>query len=142
MDKFDEEKVARTRAKRRKPGATAAGVPAPVAATSPAALPVTPAGALCWGGALPAFGSLELLQPRDVATERDLAILRGFNRLESPAGVLDTLRLSGLDDEEPWTEQRVSERHDFLRRSVRTTARLVGPAAVAASMHEIVALCM
>ena len=77
-----------------------------------------------------------------MATERDLAILRGFNRLESPAGVLDTLRLSGLDDDEPWTEQRVSERHDFLRRSVRTTARLVGPAAVAASMHEIVALCM
>ena len=117
-------------------------MPAPEAAASPAALPVTPAGALCWGGALPAFGSLELLQPRDVVTQRDLAILRGFNRLESPAGVLDTLRLSGLDDEEPWTEQRVSERHDFLRRSVRTTARLVGPEVVASSMHELVALCM
>ena len=142
MDKFDEEKVARTRTKRRKCGAAAAGVPAPEAAASPAALPVTPAGALCWGGALPAFGSLELLQPRDVATERDLAILQGFNRQESAAGVLDTLRLSGLEDEEPWTEQRVIERHDFLRRSVRTTARLVGPEVVASSMHELVALCM
>ena len=92
MDKFDEEKVARTRAKCRKPGAAAAGLTAPGAAASPAAVPVTPAGVLSWAGSLPAFGSPELLQPRDVATERDLAILRGFNRLESPAGVLDTLR--------------------------------------------------
>ena len=56
--------------------------------------------------------------------------------------VLNWLRLSGLDDEEPWTEQRVIERHDFLRRSVRTVARLVGPAVVAASMHDLTALCM
>ena len=94
------------------------------------------------GGVLPAFGSLELLQPRDVATERDMTILCGIKLGASAADVLDGLRSSGLDDDEPWTEQRVLERHDFLRRSVRTTARLVGPAAVAASMHEIVALCM
>ena len=80
--------------------------------------------------------------PRDIATERDLMILRDMKLRASVADVLDGLRSSGLDDDEPWTEQRVLERHDFLRRSVRTTARLIGPAAVAASMHEIVALCM
>ena len=61
----------------------------------------------------------------------------------SPACPLfDALRLSGLDDEQPWTEQLVIARPDFLCRSVRATARLVGPAIVASSMHELVALCM
>ena len=63
---------------------------------------------------MPAFGSPELLKPHDLTTERDLAILRGFKQQVTPAGVLDWLRLSGLDDEEPWTEQRVIERHDFF----------------------------
>ena len=80
--------------------------------------------------------------PRDIATERDLMILRDMKLRASVADVLDGLRSSGLDDDEPWTEQRVLERHDFLRRSVRTTARLVGPGVVASSMHELVALCM
>ena len=115
---------------------------APGAAVSPAAVPVTPAGTLAWAGLLPAFGSPELLQPRDVATDRDLEILRGFKQGLGPAVILDGLSVSGLDDDEPWTEQRVIERHDFLRRSVRTTARLVGPEVVASSMHELVALCM
>ena len=53
---------------------------------------------------MPAFGSPELLKPHDLTTERDLAILRGFKQQVTPAGVLDWLRLSGLDDEEPWTE--------------------------------------
>ena len=79
---------------------------------------------------------------RDLATERDLTNFRSFKQLESPAGVLDALRLSGLDDEQPWTEQLVIERHELLCRSVRATARLVGPAIVASSMHELVALCM
>ena len=105
-------------------------------------MPVTPAGTLAWAGLLPAFGSPELLQPRDVATDRDLEILRGFKQGLGPAVILDGLSVSGLDDDEPWTEQRVIERHDFLRRSVRTTARLVGPEVVASSMHELVALCM
>ena len=142
MNKFDPDKVAQTRAKRSKRDAAASGVPAPSATASQAALPVTPAGALRWGGLLPAFGSPELLNPHDLTTERDLAILRGFKQEKSPVDVLNWLRLSGLDDEEPWTEQRVIERHDFLRRSVRTVARLVGPAVVAASMHDLVALCM
>ena len=122
--------------------AAASGVTVPSATASQAALPVTPAGALRWGGLLPAFGSPELLNPHDLTTERDLAILRGFKQEKIPVDVLNWLRLSGLDDEEPWTEQRVIERHDFLRRSVRTVARLVGPAVVAASMHDLVALCM
>ena len=142
MDKFDEDKVTRTRSKRRKPRAAAAGLAAPGAAVSPAAVPVTPAGTLAWAGLLPAFGSPELLQPRDVATDRDLEILRGFKQGLGQAVILDGLSVSGLDDDEPWTEQRVIERHDFLRRSVRTTARLVGPEVVASSMHELVALCM
>ena len=80
---------------------------------------------------------------RDLATERDLTILRSFKQLESPTGVLDALRLSGRDDEQPWTEQLVIVRHDFLCRSVRATARLVGPMIVASSiLHELVALCM
>ena len=144
-DKFDAEKVAKKRAKRSKRTAAAAVLPAPAAAVSPAAVPAfgTPqAGVLGWGGALPAFGTPELLLPRDIATERDLAILCAFRQEASPAAVLDRLQSSGLDDDEPWTEQRVLERHDFLRRSVRTTARLVGPAVVASSMHELVALCM
>ena len=62
--------------------------------------------------------------PRDIATERDLMILRDMKLRASVADVLDGLRSSGPDDDEPWTEQRVLERHDFLRRSVRTTARL------------------
>ena len=78
---------------------------------------------------------------RDGVTECDLLILRSFKRQASPAEVLRDLRLCDLDSDEPWTEQRVIERHDFLRRSVRTTARLVGPAVVAQSMHELVALC-
>jgi len=145
-DKFDAEKVAKKRAKRSKRTAAAAVLPAPAAAVSPAAVPacvpVMPAGVLGWGGALPAFGTPELMMPRDIATERDVAILRAFRQEASPAAVLDRLQSSGLDDDEPWTEQRVLERHDFLRRSVRTTARLVGPAVVASSMHELVALCM
>ena len=135
-DKFDAEKVAKKRAKRSKRTAAAAVLPAPAAAVSPAAVPAfgTPqAGVLGWGGALPAFGTPELLLPRDIATERDLAILRAFRQEASPAAVLDRLQSSGLDDDEPWTEQRVLERHDFLRRSVRTTARLVGPAVVLAA---------
>ena len=55
------------------------------------------------GGALPAFGSLELLQPRDVATERDMTILCGIKLGASSADVLYGLRSSGLDDDEPWT---------------------------------------
>ena len=82
-DKFDAEKVAKKRAKRSKRTAAAAVLPAPAAAVSPAAVPAfgTPqAGVLGWGGALPAFGTPELLMPRDIATERDLAILRAFSR--------------------------------------------------------------
>ena len=141
-DKFHPEKVAKKRATRSKRGAAAAGVPAPTGAVSPAALPVAAAHALGGDGVLPAFGSPQLLMTRDLATERDLAILQGFKQLASPAGVLDTLRLRGLDDEQPLTEQLVIARHDFLCRSVRATARLVGPAIVASSMHELVALCM
>ena len=104
MNKFDPDKVAQTRAKRSKRDAAASGVPAPSATASQAALPVTPAGAFRWGGLLPAFGSPELLNPHDLTTERDLAILRGCKQEKSPVGVLNWLRLSGLDDEEPWTE--------------------------------------
>ena len=103
-DKFHPEKMEQKRLKRSKRGAAASGVPTPAATASPAALPVTPAGALHWGGLMPAFGSPELLKPHDLTTERDLAILRGFKQQVTPAGVLDWLRLSGLDDEEPWTE--------------------------------------
>ena len=84
---------------------------------------------------------------RDLATERDLTILRSFKQPESPAGVVDgrraALKRPGWRAQ-PWTEQLVIEPHDFLCRSVRATARLVGPAIVASSMHdhELVALCM
>ena len=138
-DKFQPEKVEQKRAKRSKRGAAAAGVPAPTGAVAPAALlPVAAPAALALrrDGILPAFRSPELLMTRDLATECEPAVLRGFSRLESPAGVLDALRLSGLDDEQPWIEL-VIERHEFLCRSVRATARLVGPATVASSMHEL-----
>ena len=142
MDKFDEAKMAKKRAKRgSKRGTAAAPLPSPAAAWSPAVPPVA-AVALGWPGLLPAFGSPELLTTSDVATQRDLAILRGVKRQASPAEVLDGLRSSGLDDDEPWTAQRVIERHDFLRRSVRTTARLVGPAAGTDRMHELLPQCM
>ena len=41
-------------------------------------------------------------------------ILRDMKLRASVADVLDGLRSSGLDDDEPWTEQRVLERHDLF----------------------------
>ena len=80
---------------------------------------------------------------RDVVTERDLLILRAFKHQATPAHVLRDLRSSSLDDDEPWDEQRVIERHGlFAPQHVRATARLIGPAAVAHSMHDLVALCV
>eukprot|EP00966_Prymnesium_polylepis_P251728 5819742-Prymnesium_polylepis.1 len=49
---------------------------------------------------------------------------------DNPTAVLQSLQLQDLDDDEdePWTPipMRVRERRDFLCRSVRAVARLVG----------------
>ena len=89
-DKFQPEKVEQKRAKRSKRGAAAADVPAPTGAVSPAALPVAAAHALRRDWVLPAFESPQLLMTRDLATERDLTILRSFKQLESPARACST----------------------------------------------------
>ena len=85
-DKFHPERMEQKRAKRSKRGAAAAGVPAPTGAVSPAALPVAAANALRRDWVLPAFESPQLLMTRDLATERDLTILRSFKQLESRGG--------------------------------------------------------
>jgi hypothetical protein len=83
---------------------------------------------------------------QDVVTHRDWAILRAMQQLQAPEIVLESLRLSGFDDnEEPWTAGQVQERFDFLCRSVRVAARLVGRTdgvRAAREMHELVQLCL
>ena len=138
MDSFNAETVEKRRAKRRRKGAVATALGAVPPSATP---PIVAAGAGAVQGVLPPYGSPELMMARDVVTERDLLILRAFKNQATPSHVLRALGSSSLDDDEPWDEQRVIERHDFLRRSVRTTARLVGPDTVAQSMHDLVALC-
>jgi hypothetical protein len=68
-----------------------------------------------------------LPEPDDLPQRRDWALLRAWKVLPSPDAVLESLRASGLDDDEdPWTVSRVTERHAFLCRSVRLVTRLLG----------------
>ena len=119
MTKFDDVAAEKAKAKRRKKVAVPAqaervdgeqqlAVPAPAATAAPAA---------------PAVSA------QSVRTRRDWALLQAYKQVgDNPSAVLLSLQLQGLDDDEdePWTPMRVSERRDFLCRSVRAVARLVG----------------
>eukprot|EP00966_Prymnesium_polylepis_P270693 6253616-Prymnesium_polylepis.1 len=59
-----------------------------------------------------------------------------------PEAVLQLLRERGLDDEDqPWTVNRVQERHDFLCRCVRVASRLVGESGSVRSVRTLACLC-
>ena len=140
FDKFDPVKSEKAKEKRRKL-ACPAGLPSPAPPTAAlaAAAPMLAAPV--------ATGGVDALEPAsnppDLVTRRDWALLRAFHQLSDPAAVLEALRLTGLDDEEePWSVFRVQERHEFLRRSVRAAARLVGATGGLDGMRELARLCM
>mmetsp|Transcript_16539 Transcript_16539/g.44889 ORF Transcript_16539/g.44889 Transcript_16539/m.44889 type:complete len:98 (+) Transcript_16539:368-661(+) len=72
-----------------------------------------------------------VVSAQSVPTQRDWALLQAYKQFgDNPTAVLQSQQLQDLDDkddeDEPWTPMRVSERRDFLCRSVRAVARLVG----------------
>uniref|UniRef100_A0A7S4M8R1 Uncharacterized protein n=1 Tax=Prymnesium polylepis TaxID=72548 RepID=A0A7S4M8R1_9EUKA len=83
-----------------------------------------------------------LPEPDDLPQRRDWALLRAWKVLPSPDAVLESLRASGLDDEEdPWTVSRVTERHAFLCRSVRLVTRLLGEEGRTRAVRTLAYLC-
>ena len=138
LESFDSEKAKAKKLKRRKqqraPAATAA-VAAAVAGVRPAVQP--PALAL-----EPAAGATLGETGPDLATQRDWALLRAWKEQTGPEAVLQCLRERGLDDEEePWTVNRVQERHDFLCRCVRVTSQLVGESGSVRTVRSLACLC-
>ena len=83
-----------------------------------------------------------MCKPDALSQRRDWALLRAWKELLSPDAVLQSLRASGLDDEdEPWTVSRVTERHAFLCRSVRLVTRLLGEEGRTRAVRTLACLC-
>lgn len=146
LDKFDEAKSEAKKAKRRKGAPASAATPlAPLAPL----LWVSPAGPLPVPPPLPADATAPAAESDedgpDEATERDWALLRAFKMLKTPAAVLRELSTKGFlevdDDEEPWSEQRLQERHAFLCRCVNVHSRLMRGDGSNFRMRTLACLC-
>ena len=139
FESFDLEKVAAKKQKRRKqqraPAATtqvAAAAAGMRPTVQPRALTLEPAAGAPLGETEP-----------DLETQRDWALLRAWKEQPGPEAVLHVLRERGLDDEDqPWTVNRVQERHEFLCRCVRVASRLVGESGSVRSVRTLACLCV
>ena len=137
MDKFDPEKQAAKKKKRKKsPRAAVAADAVQVAPAVAAAVHVPPL-------AMPMDALGQAPEP-DPVTARDRAILREWKLHSDAAAVLNALRERELfdDDDEPWSVPRLVERHEFLCRSVRVAARLMGEAPSIREMCSLRNMCM
>ena len=140
LDKFDEIKTEAKKAKRRKQPKPAVAQAAAVRGHVSVA---DDAGAVQREQPEEASAAEMAPAPQSLAAQRDWVLLRRFPHLRTASAVLDVVRMSGLDDpDEPWSARRVQERYNFLRRSVRAVAELVGMADPITDMHELQQLCM
>ena len=90
----------------------------------------------------PAAGAALRETDPDVETQRDWALLRAWKEQPGADAVLQLLRERGLDDDEqPWTVNRVQERHEFLCRCVRVTSKLVGESGSVRTVRALACLC-
>ena len=141
VDSFDPEKVKAKKLQRRKQQHTPTA-PERIRAPAVAAMQANAPGARRAAAAImPALAAAP--DPPDLETLRDWALLRAWKALGSPEEVLEALRAQGHTDaeEQPWSVDRVCERHAFLCMCVRVSSRLVGPEASQRSQRTLANLC-